>query len=504
MSSTQNVLKFSREGELKASPARNKKSHHRPGLDWVMPVSEVNQVNSESHDALLIGPGDQYQVGEMLKPHVLTRLLNFSRFRCAGLCGNDQTAVGGHAVRNYGESALEMGSKNLSLIHYGAGSASQNLIEGYGVAADEEEAGRFESLSVISSDEELSSYVRRRTGQTDDFAYVMAPEGEFYGAQASFHGIGLAQPEKLSEEMKGRLLELMRQSAFNGVTDENGANFLEKEGIEVNRMPCSLSVIPQACARQLREHRDSDAMEAIRHRFPNGWIAVEVGDVRATDFDRLTNALREVSENEGLGLVFFDAGKLGAQSVRRWVNAFPEWNAASFGSDNIWEVASMLLHSRLYCGSCLDSRVICMSGGVARLNIPNGDPSALSYCELWEHDLVPIEFSEEEEWSVALDEAMRVDLSVLQEHATQLHEEYFSCLEKYCQATGMVPRLLPASIETPHMRTVAKLHHLQDEWLSDEASLKLFRQLNRNSNKRSVTEKIRQKLGIRKQSIGAR
>tara|TARA_R110000850_G_scaffold30768_3_gene84991 strand:+ start:658 stop:2163 length:1506 start_codon:yes stop_codon:yes gene_type:complete len=498
MPSTQNVLKFSHGGELSAAKARKGKAHHRPGLDWLIPVSEVNQVNAPTHDALLVGPSDQFQIGEMLKPHVLTRLLSFSRFRCAGPLGADQTSMGGHAVRNYGESALEMGGRNLQLLHFGSQSIDQSLNEGYARAIEGEEAERFESLSIISGEEELRSYVRRRTGQLDDFAYVMAPEGEFYGAQSSFHAVGLSQPESLSEAKKSRLLDLMRQSAFVGVSDENGANFLESEGIDVHRMPCALSVLPHVCARQLREHRDGDHLEEIRHRFPNGWIAVEVGEVRDADFDRLTEALREISDRDGLGLVFFDAQNRGESNVRRWVDAFAEWNAASYSSDNIWDVAAMLLHSRLYCGSSLDCRVISMSGGVARLNVPTGTPAARSYCELWEHDSVPIEFSDTEDWSIALDEALTVDLAILQGHATDLHRKYFSAFEKYCKYTGMVPRLLPEAVATPHRRVAEDLHHLRDEWLADEKSLQLFRQLNRNSAKRSVAEQIRQKLGLRK------
>ncbi|NRB76021.1 MAG: hypothetical protein HRU46_16800 [Verrucomicrobiales bacterium] len=499
MSSTHNRLCFNELSEKAAAAPRRGRSHHRPGLDWLAPVSDVHQVNSPTHDALLVGPSDQYAVGEMLKPHVLTRLLNFSRFRCAGLAGIDRTAVGGHAVRNYGEGALEMGGKQLQLLHFGTDSISEHLVDGYPKAVDEEEAERFESLAVISGDEELNTYVRRRTGQLNDFAYMLAPEGEFYGARTSFHAVGLADPDTMNTEMRDRLVSQMRRADFVGISDENGADFLEKEGVDVHRMPCSLSVIPQVCARQLREHRDSEALEAVRDRFPNGWIAVEIGTAMPADFEKLTSALRDVSEEEGLGLVFFDASRQGTASTRRWVKAFPEWNAASFGSDNIWEIASLLLHSRLYCGTSLDCRVICMSGGVARINIPTESNATRSYCELWEHDEMPIEFSNEEDWKVAFAEALRVGLSTLQEHAGDLHREYFEALAKFCECTGLVPKMLPESVETPHMRAASRLHHLQDEWLSDEASLKLFRDLNRKVGKRSMASQIKQKLGLQRQ-----
>jgi len=187
MSTGHNSLNFSFEKSQSSFRSVRGSGHHHPGLGWVAPLSEVNEMTSVAHEALLVGAADRYRLGDLLMPHVLTRLVNFSRLRCAGLVTADLTRVGGHVVRNYGESVLEMHGANLKLIHYGGADLSVGLGEGYQAAADEEESERFESLSMISDREALDNYVRRRTGQLGDFAYVLAPEGEFYGAGLSFH-----------------------------------------------------------------------------------------------------------------------------------------------------------------------------------------------------------------------------------------------------------------------------------------------------------------------------
>lgn len=482
MSTGHNSLSFS--GGSFQGPGKFKRvgAHHHPGLDWVAPLAEVNQMISVSHEALLVGAADHYRLGDLLMPHVMTRLVNFSRLRCAGLVSADLTPVGGHSVRNYGESLLEMRGSDLQLVHFG-GEIALGLVEGYQAAVVDDEAERFESLALIGQEEEVKNYVRRRSGQLDDFAYLLAPEGEFYGAGLSFHAIGISDPEILGEERKLKLLDVLRKAQFVGVRDENGANFLESNGIAVERMPCGLSVLPQVCARQLRGVRDRDSLEAIRNRFPNGWIAVEISEIREADFERAREALREVSERENLGLVFFEANKklsdARSMRLRTWVESFPEWEAAAFSSDNIWEVASLLLHSRLYCGSCLSSRIICMSGGIARINFPVGSPEARSYCELWEHDSVPIEFDENEDWATALDEALAVDLSVLQLHASWLHLRYQESIGKFCRNTGMSLRLVSGQNDTAHARAAGLVHHLHDEWLSDTESTRLLRRLTR-------------------------
>ena len=176
------------ESSLEEKGRRN--SHHRPGLEWLGPVKETNQVTTPANDALLIGPADSYRVGDMLRPHVLTRVLNFSRFRCAGLRSVDMTGFGGHSVRNYGESALEMTGGSLRMVHFGGETLEADLIDSYRRvnqnAGRGSEGERFESLAVISDRDQLREYIRRRTGQLDDFGYVLAPEGEFHGRGVVF------------------------------------------------------------------------------------------------------------------------------------------------------------------------------------------------------------------------------------------------------------------------------------------------------------------------------
>lgn len=441
--------------------------HHHPGLDWVAPLSETNEMVAVPREALLVGRLDQARFGDLLVPHVLSRLLHLSRIRCAGLVNADFTSIGGHSTRNYGECALEMRSPDLKLIHVGGDILGVDLVDGYRSAVAEEEAERFESLAGIGGREELARYVRRRTGQISDFAYVLEAAGEFWGAGSSFHAVGFSDPGSLAPEAKSRLLATLRTAQFVGVRDEASVSFLAREGIAVERMPCALSVLPQVCARQLRECRDRDALEAIRHRFPDGWITVDTSGVRPADAERLMTALREVAERENLGLVFFEANPVregGAIPMRRWVDSFPEWRAAGFGSRNLWEIASLLLHSRLYCGACLGARTLCMAGGVARIQVPTGDVAAMSYCELWEHDEVPIEFSAQENWTEALVEALSVDWAVLRRHASWLHDRYRESFDRFCRDTGIEPRLVPGETAPTDHDRVASSRLAVGEW----------------------------------------
>lgn len=438
MSVAQKALNFSSLPAIGEFVSKKVGAHHRLELDWVRP-SKRNELAQKLHEGVLIGPTDRYSVGELLMPHVLTRSLGLSRLRCAGMVSSDFSPVGGHSVRNYGESALEMGGRDLQLIHFGGETLAEDIVESYAAVTSGEEEDRFESLCAIDDQDAVRGYVRRRSGQLDDFAYVLAPEGEFFGSRSSFHSVGLSNPEKLNERASDRLTELLQSAEFVGIRDRIGAEYLEGKGIDVTRMPCGLSVLPQVCARQLSEHRDSPAMEEIRHRFPNGWIAVEVGGVEERHFEKLSRALRHVSEADGLGLVFFEAAKrdydVESPKLRHWVEAHAEWEAAAFASSNIWDVASMLMHSRLYCGSCLNCRVIAMAGGVPRVNLPTGESAIGSYCDLWELDSVPAELEDKGDWDAELLSALNTDFSMLEDHAGEISVHYFEALQLFSDST---------------------------------------------------------------------
>lgn len=461
MSSGRNFLNFGTSSETARTGG-----HHQVTLDWAETAATLRGESPLQPEALFIGRSDQYRLGDLLIPQILSRMLSVSKWACAGLVEADWSAVGGPLAGNYGDGALEMRGSQLKLIHFGGDILACDLIEAYGTALQGVEREHFLSLAEISGRDELRRYARRRTGQISDLAYVLEAEGAFAGAEAGFHAVGLSHPERLDEGARAGLLSALRRAAFVGVRDETGASFLESEGIAVERMPCALSVLSEVGAASIREARRRESLENLRKRFPNGWIAVETSGVSPEHGDRLGAALRELGQRENLGLVFFEANASAegsAQRLRPWVESFPEWRAAEFTTEDLWEKAALLLHARLYCGGDLSSRAICMSGGVARINLPVGNAEALSYCELWEHDQVPIEFSEEEDWRVALTEAMEVGLPLLQEHGAWLRARYRESFERFCGAMALDPREseLPA---TPHQRMALERRRHRAEW----------------------------------------
>jgi len=481
-------------------------SHHGPGLDWVRPVTPTNCLEREGIEALLVGRFDGPAAGDLLMPHVISRLLHFSRLRCGSMHSGDYSRIGGHVVRNYGECALEMGEDCSRLVHVGGDILSDTLSERYPASIDEDESDRFASLLEIARPEQIEEYVRRRTGQLDDFAYVLAPRGKFSGAGLCFHAVGFPEPDRLEPGLRSRLVEMMKAARFVGIRDQIGAAFLEKQGVTVERMPCGLVVLPQVCARALRQCRGAESLRSLHRRFPHGWIAVETpSELELAEGDRLAEALAAVSRREGCGIVFFDGncqpdGDI--SHLENWAAKIPGGRAGVFRPDSIWEVASLILHARQLCASSVEMRSIAMSGAIPRVAIPVPGEAMRSYCDLWEHFEVATALSSAGDWEAEIASTLSFEPHRLRQHASRLHDRYFASFRLFCRETEMEPGLLPGGGGSRRADTRGEAHHSPDELFGDRGFANLLRRFQRaRSPGQASTEEARQQVEERDRSV---
>jgi hypothetical protein len=91
----------------------------------------------------------------------------------------------------------------LRMVHFGGETLDGDLIESYKRVNQSAERGsegeRFESLAVISDQDQLIEYVRRRTGQLDDFGYVLAPEGRISWGAEQFSRSGAVRTREIGQ-----------------------------------------------------------------------------------------------------------------------------------------------------------------------------------------------------------------------------------------------------------------------------------------------------------------
>jgi len=439
-----------------------------------------------------VGGTGHYHLGELLRPSVLADLLGAGEFRCAGLVERDLSSLGAVRVRNFSHCAEELRAKSLHILHHGGKILDGGILERYAASVEGEEAERFASLCEIAEASVLRAHVERRSGCRAPWPGLLDAEEEFFGAQVGFLGVGFSQLSALSDAERRRLLRSLGEARFLGVREAAGADLLEAEGLSVRRMPDPLTVLPDFSGAALGEARRSESLSAMRQRFPNGWIAVEVGVIPDPARERLRDALQQVAEDASLGLVFFNAshdGREGDDGCAWWVDSLGDFSAARFPSKQVWEVAAMLLASRLYCGGDLECRILAMGAGVPRWSVPFGDSELRGYAALWEDPAVEVVPGLGSDWAEALASALTVPLSLLESHAVRLRGACYEGIAAYREASGFDLEVASAEEVEPaepmdhkgrrplcgaaatHRARATRVRHLHDEWLEQAAAV---------------------------------
>lgn len=471
--------------------------HHFPDTAT---TPNSNSIDGAPAHGLLVGPSDCRRLGAQLRPHIFSRVFHLDTYRCAGLVSKDLTGIGGHNVINFGEAALEFETGDLSLIHLGCDSTVTGLVSGYHRATEGAEEGRVRSLIQVADRKEMVSYVKRRSGQTSPLAYVLAPKGCYTGSDLSFFGLRLPEPSVLEDNQEEHLVYCTGEASFVGVSGKNAEQFLSDRGVACVQMPCGLAVLPRLCGKQLGAgKKESKPIQNLRDRFGKGWIAVEIGDIPERQEAQFAQAASSLAASKGWGLAVYSAKTLGHESEAvksEWIDRLGcVGEAVWFDSDNIWDIARMIGNSKLYIGSCLDSRIIAGAFCVPRINTPRADRRNVDYCSVWEADEIAAVLGDNSEnWASEMNDAVNVDMSILQEHAEATADAFFEGISVACQQTSLSPRLF-AGKQVDHLQGIVHGRKIAADWMQTESDRKRFSKLNRNpgfdGSKPSVADEVK-------------
>ncbi|MGY8642073.1 MAG: polysaccharide pyruvyl transferase family protein [Verrucomicrobiales bacterium] len=305
--------------------------------------------------------------------------------------------------------------------------------------------------------------------------------------KSAFHAVGLSELETLDEVRKSELLRVLGEADFLGVRDSTGADFLEKEGLSVERMPCGVTMLPRVCRKVWAKNETGSAMAAVKERFPNGWISVQVSGYRKKTFKPLIKSIAEKCARMNLGVVFFAAGTATGHDdvveLAKRANSFPENGAMFFPFRNIWDISSLISESQMCIGTSLHGRIVAMSAGIPRINLAVNFTKIKSYCRLWEHSAVPFELTAEQ-LGDHFENLIEMDRGMLKAHSLWLQESYLTSFEKMCQATGLKQADLVALSDGNHGEALKNSQSLMSEWASDPKTLKTLKRISRRRKKR--------------------
>ena len=421
-------------------------------------------------------------------PHVIQRQLkNSESTSCVGLVDADLRDAGGHRVMS-AETAFKTLKSAPTILHSGGETLACDLAYGFSMTLQGQAHAEFTDLMRIDP-EGATEIARDQSGFKGQTAYVIDANSRWDSAKSAFHAVGLAEPENLDAEAQKRLFETLSGADFVGIRDSNGAEFLEKNGIEITRMPCGVSVLPTVCKPEWALHSAGPAMAEIRDRFPNGYFAVQVSGYRRRILKPLTQTLSKICARTGLGVVFFAAGTASGHddiiALAKQARSFPRRNALFFPSRNVWDIAALIGNASMYVGTSLHGRIVAMAAGIPRINLDAGFSKIARYCELWEHMSMPYELPidrlEEE-----IERLIVFDRGLLEKHTHWLQKVYFDAFAKLCQATNLQTNKRFDATPALHSAAIRTSENLISEWASNERTLRMLRRISRRKKKKNL------------------
>ena len=440
----------------------NENSHHC----FENSGDSVGHFTNIGQQAILIGGGDQEGLGDLLRPHVYSRLFDFDTYRCAGLVSKNMTNRGAHDVINFGEAALEMGGAPLSLIHLGSDTLLSGLLSSYHRAAEGDESQNFVNLFQMAAREELVGYVQRRSGQTSSVAYVLSPKGIFSNSDVMFFSLRLPEPSILEEAQEEHIMHCAGESRFFGVSGKSAEQFFSDRGIACEQMPCSLTFIPTLCNHLVGQ--PCAAIKELNQNYGNGWVALEVSEVPEDQEQALVEAVESLCREKQWGIVLYSSRKLNQDKINHWTSLFEQ--ATWFNSGNIWHQVQMLSKSKCYIGSCLDSRILACAYGIPRVNTLRNDRKISDYCSVWELDSLPDTLSiERDQWAKQLLEIVDHDQKSLREFSMTTKHAFLKSIGKAVDQSKLTRRIFTCD-NIEHFETVVQNKSMKST-LPDRASL---------------------------------
>jgi hypothetical protein len=386
------------------------------------------------HNAVVVfGAFDRHNLGDMLFPHVVAKLLACDDVIFAGLAQRDLRVHGGHAVQALAQLAAERGTDRVHIVHAGGEILTCGDWEAAMMLLPREQAREI-IARLDTHNDERRAWARALTG-LDALAPYMASRAMFQCASSViYQAVGGVDLERLDPGMRAEVLAKLEQADDISVRDIYTQNGLGAAGIRARLVPDPAVMVAELFGANIRAHKERSAVADLQQAFPDGYVAVQFsadfGDDRTLGV--LASELDRVSNESGLGIVFFRAGAApwhdDMACYERIAARMKASRTQRFHSLEIWDICALIADAKAYAGSSLHGRVVAMAFGLPRVNFldpahANDTTKQSAFAATWEPACVPGSVGIEA-LSEAMLDALTIDRALLLRTATRLATRY--------------------------------------------------------------------------------
>lgn len=325
---------------------------------------------------ILFGACDRHNLGDLLFPHVLAALLPEPPYAVAGLVDRDLRSWGGHPVRAVG-AALPSG--RFALVHVG---------------------GEILTCEAADAALMLAEHGHAPTLHSGGWPlpYVLPRARLGPGAHIVHCAVGGATLADAGGAIGAAVCHALREADWVSVRDRRTRAWLAEHGIAARLAPDAGVLVKTLFHERIARHAVRGEPASLRHRFAQGWLAVQFSLDFADDASirALADACDRLALATGLPIVLFRAGAaplhddLGLYAqVRQQVRAA---RVHIFQSIDIWDICAVIAGSRGFVGSSLHGRIVALAHGLPRVSLavdPARAGKLAAFVETWETPDMP-------------------------------------------------------------------------------------------------------------------
>jgi hypothetical protein len=331
---------------------------------------------------VLFGACDRHNLGDLLFPHIATKLLDPREVVVAGLVGRDLTPFGGHRVRAIGEVLREF--PDAPLIHVGGELLCCEAWEAAAMLLPPDEAR--DVIAHLDGTPQRFDWARRILGREDRAPYCLGKSQSSQHGAVVFNGVGGVDLDSRDPALRDEVLAKLCTADWVGVRDGRTQAHLAAAGMLATLMPDPAVLTATLFGERIRARAEAGEVAAVRAAFPQGYLAVQFAASLGDDATQARMAEGLAREAMGRGIVFFRAGAApwhdDLEVCRRAAARLP--GARAFESLDIWDICALIASGAGFAGSSLHGRVVAEAFGVPVLEgiVPIG-PKVAAWRGTW-------------------------------------------------------------------------------------------------------------------------
>lgn len=390
---------------------------------------------------ILFGAFDRHNLGDLLFPHITAAMLEGGNLLFAGLAERDLSCHGGHRVRAVAQLAAGWGECPVNIIHVGGELLTCDAWQAAVMLLPPEEAQ--ETIARLDSQpKERLEWARSKLGMSSLAPYTLPRRLFPRAARVVYNAVGGVELSERDPALRAEVLANLKAANAVSVRDRQTLAQLDEAGITARLIPDPAVMVDELFGTKIRQRAQESEIAQILAAFPQGYVAVQFSADFGDDATLMEIAaqLEQVAISTGYGVVFFRAGAapwhddlLCYQRVAARMRA-PL--VKIFTALDLWDICTLVAHSRVYCGSSLHGRIVAMAFALPRINLiqpgqakrPN---KQAAFAATWEKAGMPATV-EVHEIVQGIRHALSMDPGQLQQTAGELAAQYRQGFNAIC------------------------------------------------------------------------